>query len=101
MGDAGRVRPATSTLHQAQASLAADQAAVAAARLNLGYAEIRAPFAGRMGRSLVHEGTLVSAAGTVLNTLVQLDPIYVTFNPSETDLDRHRRRPGEGRSRPR
>ena len=31
-------------------------------------------------------GTMVSVGGTVLNTLVQLDPIYVTFNPSETDL---------------
>ena len=36
----------------------------------------------------MHEGTLISAAGTQLNTLVQLDPIYATFNPSETDLAR-------------
>ena len=78
----------TSTLNQSQATLAADAAAVEAARLNLGYTEIRAPFAGRLGRSLVHEGTLIAAAGTQLNTLVQLDPIYVTFNPSETDLNR-------------
>ena len=34
----------------------------------------------------MHEGALISAAGTSLNTLVQLDPIYATFNPSETDL---------------
>jgi RND family efflux transporter MFP subunit len=78
----------TSTLNQSQATLAADAATVETARLNLGYTEIRAPFAGRIGRSLVHEGTLISASGTQLNTLVQLDPIYVTFNPSETDLDR-------------
>jgi RND family efflux transporter MFP subunit len=78
----------TSTLNQSQATLAADAAAVETARLNLGYTEITAPFAGRIGRSLVHEGTLISASGTQLNTLVQLDPIYVTFNPSETDLDR-------------
>ena len=78
----------TSTLNQLQATLAADAAAVEAARLNLGYTEIRAPFAGRLGRSLVHEGALINAAGTQLNTFVQLDPIYVTFNPSETDLDR-------------
>jgi membrane fusion protein, multidrug efflux system len=78
----------TSALNQSQATLASDAAAVEAARLNLGYTEIRAPFAGRVGRSLVHEGTLINAAGTQLNTLVQLDPIYVTFNPSETDLDR-------------
>lgn len=77
----------TSTLRQSQATLAADAAAVETATLNLSYTEIRAPFAGRIGRSLVHEGTLINAAGTKLNTLVQLDPIYVTFNPSETDLD--------------
>lgn len=76
----------TSTLREAQASLAVNQAAVRTAELNLGYTEIRAPFAGRIGRNQASVGTLVSVAGTVLNTLVQLDPIYVTFNPSETDL---------------
>lgn len=76
----------TSSFRQTQATLAADAAAIETARLNLGWTEIRAPFAGRFGRSLVHEGTLISAAGTQLNTLVQLDPIYATFNPSETDL---------------
>jgi multidrug efflux system membrane fusion protein len=75
-----------SSLHQAEASIAADRAAIETAELNLGYTEIRAPFAGRLSRSQVHEGTLISAAGTPLNTLVQLDPIYVSFNPPETDL---------------
>jgi membrane fusion protein, multidrug efflux system len=64
----------------------ADEAAIEMARLNVGYTELRASFAGRIGRSQVHEGTLISAAGTQLDTLVQLDPIYVTFNPSERDL---------------
>ncbi|MBZ9763031.1 efflux RND transporter periplasmic adaptor subunit [Mesorhizobium sp. CA8] len=76
----------TSNLRAAQAALAVDQAAVRTAELNLGYAEIKAPFSGRIGRNQASVGTLVSVAGTVLNTLVQLDPIYVTFNPSETDL---------------
>ena len=76
----------TSTLHQAEATLAADAAAIDTAKLNLGYTEIRAAFAGRLGRSLVHEGALIDANSTQLNTLVQLDPIYATFNPSETDL---------------
>ncbi len=75
-----------STLHQTDAAIAADRAAVETAQLNLSYTEIRAPFAGRLSRSQVHEGALISAAGTQLNTLVQLDPIYVTFNPPETDL---------------
>jgi multidrug efflux system membrane fusion protein len=86
----------TSTLGQAQAALAADQAAERTAENNLAYTEIRAPFAGRLGRSLVHEGTLISAAGTQLNTLVQLDPIYVTFNPAETDVPRLEARRKQG-----
>ncbi|MBN9219353.1 MAG: efflux RND transporter periplasmic adaptor subunit [Mesorhizobium sp.] len=76
----------TSTLREAEASLALNQAAVRTAELNLGYSQIHAPFTGRLGRNQASVGTLVSVAGTVLNTLVQLDPIYVTFNPSETDL---------------
>jgi multidrug efflux system membrane fusion protein len=75
-----------SSLKQSEASLAADQAAIQAAELNLSYTEIRAPFDGRIGRSLVQEGALINAAGTPLNNLVQLDPIYASFNPSETDL---------------
>ena len=74
------------TVAQLKAQVEADDAAVETARLNLGYTELRASFAGRISRSLVHEGTLISAAGTQLDTLVQLDPIYVTFNPSESDL---------------
>jgi multidrug efflux system membrane fusion protein len=75
-----------STLRQAEAVVAMDQAAIRTAKLNLGYTEIRAPFAGRIGRNQAPVGTLIGVGGTVLNTLVQLDPIYVTFNPSETDL---------------
>ena len=44
---------------------------------------------------------MVSVAGTILNTLVQLDPIYVTFNPSETDLVAIEKAPRPARSRPR
>jgi multidrug efflux system membrane fusion protein len=75
-----------SNMRQAEAALAMDQAAIRGAQLNLGYTEIRAPFAGRLGRNQAPIGTLVGAAGAPLNNLVQLDPIYVTFNPSETDL---------------
>src|SRR5262249_39224179 len=63
----------TSAMRQAEANLAADQAAIRTAKLDLGYTEIRAPFAGRLGRSLVHEGALINAAGTQLNSLMQLD----------------------------
>jgi multidrug efflux system membrane fusion protein len=76
----------TSLMHQAQANIMADKASIRTAQLNLGYTEIRAPFDGRLGKSLVHEGALVTAQQTNINTLVQLSPIYATFNPSETDL---------------
>ncbi|MGI6850644.1 efflux RND transporter periplasmic adaptor subunit [Mesorhizobium sp. 1B3] len=75
-----------STVRQAEAALAMSRAAVRAAEINLAYTEIRAPFDGRLGRNLAPKGTLVGAAGTALNDLVQLSPIYVTFNPSETEM---------------
>jgi membrane fusion protein, multidrug efflux system len=75
-----------SSMKQAQATLAADEAAVRQAENNLSYTEIRAPFAGRVGRNRAPVGTLINGAGLTLNTIVQLDPIYVTFNPSETEL---------------
>lgn len=76
----------TSLMHQAEAQLVADRAAIRNAELTLGYTEIRAPFDGRLGKTQVHEGTLIKEQETNLNTLVQLAPIYATFNPSETDL---------------
>jgi membrane fusion protein, multidrug efflux system len=75
-----------SAMEQAEAALASDRAAIRAAQLNLDYTEIRAPFSGRIGRNQAAIGTMVGVGGTVFNTLVQLDPIYVTFNPSESDL---------------
>src|SRR5215207_3885074 len=76
----------TSAVRQAEAAILIDKAAIRSAEINVGYTEIRAPFAGRLGRNQASVGTLVAASATALNSLVQLDPIYVTFNPSETDL---------------
>jgi membrane fusion protein, multidrug efflux system len=75
-----------SAMHQAEAALVLDHAAIEAAKLNLGYTGIRAPFAGRLGRNQAAKGALVGPATGALNTLVELDPIYVAFNPSESDL---------------
>jgi multidrug efflux system membrane fusion protein len=75
-----------SNMRMAEAAVTMDQAAIRTAQLNLSYTEIRAPFAGRLGRNQAPIGTLIGAGGAALNNLVQLDPIYVTFNPSETDL---------------
>ena len=76
----------TGLLGQAQGTLAEDAAAIRTAQLNLGYTDIKAPFEGRLGKSLVHEGALITPQQTELNTLVQLSPIYATFNPTEADL---------------
>jgi membrane fusion protein, multidrug efflux system len=76
-----------STLGQSEASVAMDNATVRSAEINLAYTEIRAPFPGRLGRNRAPVGTLVGASGFTLNNLVQLDPLYVTFNPSERDLN--------------
>jgi multidrug efflux system membrane fusion protein len=75
-----------SAMRQGEAALMADRAAIETAKLNLSYAEIRAPFSGRLGRNLAAKGALVGPTTGPLNTLVQLDPIYVTFNPSESEL---------------
>ncbi len=77
---------ATSTFHQGQASVVTNTAAMQQAALNLSRTEVIAPFAGRISRSQVFEGSLISVAGATLNTLVQLDPIYVSLNPAEADL---------------
>ncbi len=64
-----------------QATLAADQAQVDQARLNLQYASISAPIDGRTGALLTHVGDLVRANDTSpLVTINQLSPIYVTFS---------------------
>jgi multidrug efflux system membrane fusion protein len=76
----------SSAMRQAEAALALDHAAIEAAKLNLGYTEIRAPFAGRLGRNQAAKGALVGPVTGALNTLVELDPIYVSFSPSESEL---------------
>ncbi len=72
---------------QAEADVAAGRAAVQTARLNLGYASVTAPIGGRIGRSLVSEGQLVSAAeATQLAVIQQTDTVYVNFTQSAGDV---------------
>jgi multidrug efflux system membrane fusion protein len=85
-------------LDSAQAGLIAAEAQRALAELNLGYTSIIAPFDGRIDRRLVDLGNLVgpgntstpsgsgAAAGTILAQMTQIDPLYVYFNVSETDI---------------
>ena len=75
---------------EAEANLRAAQAALQLARLNLGYTQVRAPVAGRVGRLEVTVGNLVAAgAGApILTTLVSIDPIYASFNADEGVVSR-------------
>ncbi len=63
------------------------QADVESARLDLGYATVTAPIAGRAGRALVTEGALVGQGeATQLTTIEQIDPVYVNFSQSVAEL---------------
>ena len=75
----------------AKANLAAARAGVTTARINLGYAEVTAPIAGRIGRALVTEGALVGQGeATQLAVVQQIDPMYVNFTQSASDTMRLR-----------
>jgi len=77
---------------QAEADVAAGQAAVQTAKLNLAYAHVTAPIAGRIGRATVTEGALVSAAeATLLATIQQVGTVYVNFTQSNNEVLRLRK----------
>ena len=70
---------------EAEATLRAAQAQLQSARLNLGYTQVRAPVAGRVGKLEVTVGNLVAAGpgAPVLTTLVSVSPIYASFDADE------------------
>ncbi len=76
---------------QAQADLAAAQAAVDAAQLDLEWTRVRSPIDGRAGRALVTAGNLVGAgdAASVLTTVVSLDKVHVHFDADERSFLRY------------
>ena len=83
---------AIASWRQAQADVAARQADVERAKLNLDYTVVRSPIDGRIGGALVTEGALVGQGeATHLATVQQLDPIYVDFTQSVTELQQLRR----------
>ncbi len=84
---AAAVEAVRATVNQGIALIAADRAAVRQAELNLSYTTMSAPVSGRIGRRQVDVGNLVgSGKDTLLASIVQLDPIYVYFSPTERDL---------------
>lgn len=71
----------------AEADVAAGRAAVLTARINVGYAQVTAPISGRIGRALVTEGALVSAAeATPLALIQQVGTVYVNFTQSSAEV---------------
>tara|TARA_Y100001934_G_scaffold276669_1_gene373725 strand:+ start:531 stop:1739 length:1209 start_codon:yes stop_codon:yes gene_type:complete len=86
---------------QAQASVAIAQAAVEIAQVNLDYTKVYAPISGRIGKSLVTEGALVTANQSQhLSVITQLDPIYVDIQQSGGDGLKFRSRLSKLRSVP-
>jgi multidrug efflux system membrane fusion protein len=106
-----RVSQMVSTGDSAQASLHADQAAVAAAagtiradrarlaetQLQLHFSDVIAPMSGRAGAVMVKAGGMVRDNDTILVTLMQLAPIYVSFGIPEQSLNEIRRLNSAGR----
>jgi membrane fusion protein (multidrug efflux system) len=70
---------AAAAVEMAKAQIASAQAAITTAKLNLGYTTITAAIDGRMGKSQVTAGNLISPSSGTMATLVQLDPIRVAF----------------------
>lgn len=73
------------------ATVRADEAAVVNAKLQLGYCHIRSPINGRIGRIEVNQGNIVKDIDTILVTINQTKPIYVTFFLPEQELSEVRR----------
>lgn len=86
------------TVEQNDAQIAAAQAAVQTARINLDYTKVFAPISGRIGKSAFTEGALVTAnQAEALATVTQLDPIYVDVTQSSAQLMQLRRQIAEGK----
>lgn len=83
---------AIATAKQATAAIAAAEAKLKEAELNLSYTRLTAPIGGITGRALRSEGSLLSASGeaSLLTTIVQVNPIWVRFSLAEADYERLR-----------
>lgn len=79
----------------ADASVLQAEAALVQAQITYSYTEIRSPIDGRIGRSNIKQGNLVSPESGVLSTVVKQDPVYVAFNVTEGAVLNFRRRIAE------
>lgn len=76
---------------QAQGAVLQDEANLRTAQINLGYTEILSPIAGKIGKTNITKGNVVSPSSGVLTTIVSQDPMYVTFPVSQRELLRARK----------
>lgn len=95
---AADIQSAEAAIQSSQAMIESAEAGLETARINLGYTKITAPISGRIGRSLVTTGALVTAhQPAALATIQQLDPIYVDVPQATAELLRLQRRLEDGR----
>ncbi len=88
------VDTARANYDQAQAQLAAAEAAVESSRLNVEWCNVVAPIKGRVSKKVVTQGNIVTggtAAGTLLTTIVSVDPMYCYVNVDENSALKYRR----------
>jgi len=91
----------TSTVAQAEANVAGAQAALESAQLNLSFTRVTSPITGRVSRAEITRGNLVTGGingGTLLSSVVSMDPIYLYFDSDEQAYLRYMQmaRAGEG-----
>ena len=81
-----RLDEAYSSLLQAQAAVKQTEANYNLAKIDLEHAEIKAPFSGKIGKAKVTEGNFVSSATGVLASIVQMNPVRITFSMTDKEI---------------
>ena len=93
VGTQKRLDETTAKRGEVQGELARLKASLEKAKLQLSYAEIRAPLAGRIGRAMVSVGNFVGPSSGPLATIVRQDPIYVSFPVTQREMLQLRKDP--------
>jgi membrane fusion protein, multidrug efflux system len=86
VGTQAKLDEVTAKQGEARGQVLAEKAALEKAQLQLGYTDIRAPIAGRIGRASVSVGNFVSPSTGTLATIVSQDPIYVSFPVTQREI---------------
>jgi membrane fusion protein (multidrug efflux system) len=100
VGTQKRLDETTAKRGEVQGELARLKASLEKAELQLSYAEIRAPLAGRIGRAMVSVGNFVGPSSGPLATIVRQDPIYVSFPVTQREMLQLRKDPSVSDAEP-